>query len=97
MSFWENVSGTVSDWFGFGGEPTVAIGRDGSGNLVFQDDIVSGTRTLTQLLEGGDIGHPFEIANGDTLTIDAGRQLDHIGRVKIDGRAEVDGRFTLGC
>lgn len=52
MSFWTKISGTVADWFGLGGEESVAIGKDGSGNMVFKDGQVVGTKTLTQLLEG---------------------------------------------
>lgn len=42
------------------------------------------------------IGQIFSIANGESLTIPAGRQFDHLGRFIINGRKIINGRFTLG-
>ena len=96
MAFWDKLVGTVESWFGLGGEETVAVGRDVSGNLVFKDEVVVGTKTLTELSSGGDEGHPFCVDSGNTLTVNQGRQFDHLGRFCVDGRKVIDGRFVLG-
>jgi len=54
VGWWETLTGTVEQWFGFGGNEDIAIGNDGLGNLVFRDEVVPGTPTLTELLEGAD-------------------------------------------
>ncbi len=88
-SFYQNDSSSDSDVF---------ISRDASDNLTFVDKVVGSTKTLTDLLAGGGgvEGHIFEIPNGSTLTINAGRQFDHLGRFGVGGRKVIDGRFVLG-
>ncbi len=74
MGFWGKIAGTLEDWFGLDGESEVAIGRDGSGNLVFKDQIVSGTKTLTELLAAGTFDPDLLV-----LTTDGGLVYDNDG------------------
>lgn len=74
----------------------VTISRDASDNLTFTDKVIGSVKTLTELAAASAVGHPWQVTSGNTLTIDAGRQFDHIGRFKIDGRVALNGRFALG-
>jgi len=74
----------------------IAIFRDGD-DLTFKDKTVSGEKTLAQLAAGGGyVGHPFNVANGETLTIPVDLQFDNLGRFGVSGRLVIDGRFVLG-
>lgn len=62
----------MAGWFGYGGKDTIAIGADVSGNLVFKDEVVVGTKTLTELF--GDTWRV--VPAGETRTIKA--WWDHV-------------------
>jgi len=68
MGFWSKLSGTFADWFGFGGEEDIAIGKDALGNMIFKDQVVVGTKTLTELLEGAELDNILTSRNeGEVL------------------------------
>lgn len=95
MSAWKNIVGTFADWFGFGGDEDVAIGKDGSGNLVFKDEVVSGTKTLTQLLEGAQFQFtPDLVPTGETWTVPETKQYIVHRDVTIDGDLVLDGELV---
>lgn len=50
---WEKLAGTLASWFGLGGEEEVGIGINESGHMIFKDEHVFGTPTLTEVMEGG--------------------------------------------
>jgi len=84
VSRWEKLAGTVASWFGLGGEEEVAVGKDASGNLVFKDQVVSGTPTLSELVAAseGDDQVKEKVEDGDTF------------RVKEDHQHIVNDTFT---
>lgn len=55
MSVWNRITGTTLNFFGIGLKSTVGIGVDGSNNMTFKDEVVSGTKTLTDLLSATGI------------------------------------------
>jgi hypothetical protein len=52
VGFWSKITGTFESWFGLGGESEVAIGKDGSGNMLFKDLVAGSGHTLTDLIAG---------------------------------------------
>jgi hypothetical protein len=87
MSFWENIRGTAAEWFGLGGEPEIAIGKDVSGNMVFKDQVVGVTKTLTELSTGASGDLPREtIGPSDVVTIPQYRQYVTYHRGFNEGR-----------
>lgn len=79
MGVWQELTGTVESWFGVGKKATIAVGSDGS-NLVFKDEVVAGTKTLTQLLAAGTF-------DPDTILVDEDGNVmaDEDGNVLVSG------------
>lgn len=91
-----DLAGTSEDDFSVGKEQEHGVRIAGSGEVALYDPI-NGEQVMSAFLGGaGAIGHIYEIPSSTSLTIPAGRQFDHLGRFTIDGRAVVNGRFTLG-
>lgn len=95
MSWITNLKGTFKDWFLFR-DDTVGIGRDGSNNLVFKDGVVSGTKTLTQLLEGGEFQFtPNLVPASETWTVDENKQYQVYNHLTVDGTLVIDGQLVI--
>lgn len=95
MSFWSKIAGTLESWFGLDGEEDVAIGRDSSGNMIFKDEIVSGTKTLTQLLEVGAGITKEHIVVGDSVTVPDYYQYLLYQELLLDGVIDIEGTLVI--
>lgn len=99
MSAWEKIAGTVVQWFGLGGEEEVAVGKDASGNLVFKDQVVSGTPTLSELVDSseGDDQVKIVVEDGDTFRVKPDHQhiVFDFFTVEGDGIYQVEGESVI--
>lgn len=98
MSRWEKIAGTQLEWFYVGNVDTVGIGRDGSGNLIFKDEVVGFQPTLTELLEGNDDDQVKAIVeDGDTFTVKEDHQHIVFDEFAVlgDGEYVVEGESIL--
>jgi hypothetical protein len=95
MGFWQEITGTVESWFGIGKKATIAVGSDGS-NLVFKDEVVVGTKTLTDLLGGGAFAFtPTVVPTGQTWTVPATEQYLVYQDLTVDGELVLDGELVV--
>jgi hypothetical protein len=79
MGFWSKLAGTLEDWFRFN-DDDIAIGKNVGGHMVFKDKVVSGTKTLSDLLAGGTA---FDV---DTILTDENGavMVDEDGNVMVE-------------
>jgi hypothetical protein len=95
MGLWYAIAGTIESWLGFGRD-TIAVGYDGSGNMVFKDEVVVGTKTLTDLLGGGAfVFTPTVVPSGQTWTVPATEQYLVYQDLTVDGELVLDGELVV--
>ena len=90
---WKKIVGTIEDWFAFGKNSNVAAGIDGSNNMVFKDEVVTGTKTLTELARYGVT--PDLIPDSTVWTIPEDHQMVLHDNITIDGELIVDGQLVV--
>jgi len=67
----KKIVGAVTNIFSLKTDNTIAIGYDGSNNMTFKDGVVSGTKTLAQLLAVTAHASTHNAGGSDAMAIDA--------------------------
>ena len=77
-------------------DSTVEISRDASNNMTFQDGVVSGTKTLADLLSGSDDDQvKIIVPTGETFIVKEDYQHIVFGELTIDGEYRVIGESVI--
>lgn len=77
-------------------DQTVVISRDASDNMTFADGVVSGTKTLANLAEGGDVSAAANMTDETLVRGDGGVKGVQDTAITVDDTDHVKGVKTLG-